>query len=221
VAEPPDLTLVNRFGAAHCLRSGLLPWRRLGGAVVILSARPGQLARHAERLAACFGQVRMAHATEARLRAALFSVAAPALIDAAENCLPPLESSRTLGLGGVPALVGFGLALFAAMILFPRALLVILTLWAVVCFIGGLWLKLASLLVTTFATQTAKRPGPPGRLPVISILVPLYRESEIADHLMRRMAMLDYPRELPDLCIILEDDDAQTRRALAFAPLPH
>lgn len=220
VADPPDLTLVNQFGASNCLRAGLLPWRRLGGATVVLSARPGQLGRHADRMRDCFGHVRMAHTTESALREALLCVAAPALVAEAESCLPPAESSRTLSIGGVGTMMA-ALTLILLTVVFPRMVLLILTLWAVLCFIGGLWLKLAGLLFSPHHAKARTGITTTGRLPVVSILVPLYRESEIADHLMARMAALDYPRDRLDLCFILEDDDTLTRTALAATPLPH
>jgi cellulose synthase/poly-beta-1,6-N-acetylglucosamine synthase-like glycosyltransferase len=218
LADPPDLSLVRRFGAANCLRAGLLPWRRLGSATVVLSARPGQLGRHADRLSASFGEVRMAHARESDLRQALLTTAAQALVTQAETSIDAAESSRSLGLRGI-AVAAF--ALVALLVFFPTSTLVGLTLWAIVCFLGGLGLKIAALLLVTRATPPVVRIQAPARLPVVSILVPLYRESEIADHLLRRMAALDYPRELLDLCIILEDDDETTRAALHASSLPH
>ena len=41
LAEPPDPRLVDRLGAAVCLRHGILPWRMIGGETVVLAARPG------------------------------------------------------------------------------------------------------------------------------------------------------------------------------------
>jgi cellulose synthase/poly-beta-1,6-N-acetylglucosamine synthase-like glycosyltransferase len=55
---------------------------------------------------------------------------------------------------------------------------------------------------------------------VISLLVPLYRETEIAGTLLARMDALDYPRDRLDLCLILEDDDRLTRETLERAIVP-
>ncbi|HCQ63785.1 MAG TPA: glycosyl transferase, partial [Rhodobacteraceae bacterium] len=59
------------------------------------------------------------------------------------------------------------------------------------------------------------------RLPTVSILVPLFHETEIAGRLVRRLEALDYPRELLDICLVVEADDTLTRNALAVSDLPH
>jgi cellulose synthase/poly-beta-1,6-N-acetylglucosamine synthase-like glycosyltransferase len=52
------------------------------------------------------------------------------------------------------------------------------------------------------------------------MLVPLYNETAIADHLLARLADLDYPRELLDICLVLEADDQTTRATLGRTTLP-
>jgi cellulose synthase/poly-beta-1,6-N-acetylglucosamine synthase-like glycosyltransferase len=56
---------------------------------------------------------------------------------------------------------------------------------------------------------------PQESLPVYSILVPMYRESpEVMARLIAHLAALDYPRELLDIKLICEADDAATVKAL-------
>ena len=57
-------------------------------------------------------------------------------------------------------------------------------------------------------------------LPVYTILVPLYRESEVLPELLRSLAQLDYPREKLDIILLLEKDDTETRQAVARLRLP-
>ena len=57
-------------------------------------------------------------------------------------------------------------------------------------------------------------------LPVFSILVPLYHESESVASLVRSLRRLDYPRHKLDIQLLLEEDDAQTREATAALVLP-
>ncbi|WP_370634977.1 glycosyltransferase family 2 protein [Cognatishimia sp. MH4019] len=61
----------------------------------------------------------------------------------------------------------------------------------------------------------------PFQLPVISVLVPLFEESEIATRLVRRLERLEYPRECLDICLVVEEDDACTRATLSKTDLPH
>ena len=58
------------------------------------------------------------------------------------------------------------------------------------------------------------------KLPTVSVLVPLYREREIAARLVKRLECLSYPRELLDVCLIVEEDDTLTQKTLACSELP-
>jgi cellulose synthase/poly-beta-1,6-N-acetylglucosamine synthase-like glycosyltransferase len=54
----------------------------------------------------------------------------------------------------------------------------------------------------------------------VSIIVALYRESDIAGRLVRRLARLDYPEALLDVILAVEAADHLTRDALDAAELP-
>ncbi|MFT5866661.1 MAG: hypothetical protein ACI82I_002412, partial [Gammaproteobacteria bacterium] len=43
--ELPDPTLLDKFGAASAIRSGLLPWRIMGASTVVLTDKPDQFDR--------------------------------------------------------------------------------------------------------------------------------------------------------------------------------
>jgi|TARA_B110000967_G_C18863199_1_gene551232 hypothetical protein len=55
---------------------------------------------------------------------------------------------------------------------------------------------------------------------VISLLIPLFRETEIAQHLSAHICEIDYPMELLDVCLVTESDDLTTREALGKTILP-
>ncbi|MBS8227053.1 glycosyltransferase [Vannielia litorea] len=58
------------------------------------------------------------------------------------------------------------------------------------------------------------------RLPVVSVMVPLFREEHIASHLVRRLSRLTYPKELLDVCLVMEASDDTTRLTLSRTHLP-
>jgi cellulose synthase/poly-beta-1,6-N-acetylglucosamine synthase-like glycosyltransferase len=65
--------------------------------------------------------------------------------------------------------------------------------------------------------------GPPvddARLPVYTVLVPLYREAAVLPRLIAALELLDYPRERLDAKLLVEPDDAETRSALSTQALP-
>lgn len=57
-------------------------------------------------------------------------------------------------------------------------------------------------------------------LPKISVMVPLYKEADIGRHLLRRLCRLTYDRNRLEVVLVLEEEDAITRAAVAHAELP-
>lgn len=86
------------------------------------------------------------------------------------------------------------------------------------CYLASLGLRLAAMLIG--------RPPPPAaasdppQWPSYTVLVPLYREPEVAGGLLAALAALDYPRERLQGLLLIEHDDAATRAALEGRPLP-
>lgn len=58
------------------------------------------------------------------------------------------------------------------------------------------------------------------KLPRVSVLVPLYRETEIAHALIARLTQLTYPKCLLDVVLILEEKDDLTQKTLSQIDLP-
>src|SRR5690606_5922009 len=116
---------------------------------------------------------------------------------AAETRVPEDLSCRTWG--------GIGLRLTAAAVV--AALVVLVANAPVTTGLALLFLVLGSMVLSTLLKLTClisslrHRPAPPsqpsfGPLPRVSVLVALYRESDIAPRLLRRLSRLDYPRDL-------------------------
>lgn len=57
-------------------------------------------------------------------------------------------------------------------------------------------------------------------LPVYSILVPMYHEPESVKQMVETLRQLDYPAAKKDIQLLLEEDDADTRAAVAAVTLP-
>lgn len=84
---------------------------------------------------------------------------------------------------------------------------------------------LATISLLTATIESTARVTPPPTLaenvlPRYSVLVPLYRETEVMDVLIARLDALDYPRDKLDILLLLEEDDAATIAALAALSLP-
>jgi glycosyltransferase XagB len=61
---------------------------------------------------------------------------------------------------------------------------------------------------------------PPGGWPMYTVLVPLYREKNVAGSILTNLAKLDYPRDRLDVKFLLEADDPETLPALQAAGIP-
>lgn len=221
VESPPDLRLLDAFGAENCLCFGLLPHRNLGAATLVLTTFPEEIARHRERLEAAFGPVSFALAPHATIVETINTHRGAQLARAAETRLPEEVSCRSWARGGARHL-GAGLILLAlAALIFPIASFHLALFVVVLGLIPVTGLKLAALIATLWPAKTAGTTPPTiARLPTVSLIVALYRESDIAGRLVRRLGRLDYPQDLLDVILAVEADDDITRRALARTNLP-
>ena len=57
-------------------------------------------------------------------------------------------------------------------------------------------------------------------LPVYSVLIPLLREANVLEELVRSLRALDYPAAKLDMMLVLETGDAETQAALLRIDLP-
>ncbi|MFN3526526.1 MAG: glycosyltransferase family 2 protein [Paracoccus sp. (in: a-proteobacteria)] len=231
---PADPRLIDAAGAGFCLTEGILPWRRIGGVTWIATARPDRFAALLPRLPAEFGLVRMLLCTEDQAQAGVLNSRKIRLIREAESRVPAAESCRTQN---QPRTARLALGLLAAVTLglwlVPVLMASLLAGWAILTLLTQSGLKLLSFLAAGHAHEDEARlasaiasgalspPEMEAPLPVISVMVPLFEESDVAGKLVARLARLDYPRELTDLLLVIEDSDHITSRALDGARLPH
>ena len=220
IATPADPRLIDQLGAVRCLRDGVLPWRSAGGATVIVTANPESFRRHRDGLTAIFGPLVMAVAPARQIEEAVLRTHGQTLALGAETRVGADESCRSFDWASLRAhlLVGAS-TMTGAAVLWPAIVLSALTVVALLTMMSFTALKIA-------AGFAARRPAPPqlrqphiARLPIVSAIIALYRESEIIPRLVMRLDRLDYPRELLDVLLVVEVDDDTTRSALAAADL--
>ena len=231
-AEPPDPALAGMMDPVTCLRLGLLPWRQLGdGTILMATSRPEVFAETVAELAAPLHLSRPILADPADLDASVARQWREEMADAALTRVPLTESCRNWAgptRHRIAILATVLLALLGVVLLYPLAIFGLLVLWA------GATLLVAALHKAAAVMAFFTRPGvpqqpmadtvtplslPPQR-PVVSILVPLYREPEVANALIRRLEKLSYPKALLDVLLILEENDTVTRAALSGITLP-
>lgn len=226
-ATPPDSRLVSSIGVVSCLREATVPWRRVGAATVVVTEDPDRFEARRDRYEAALGPVMLALAAPGEVGRSLAHSHRAELVARAETRVDAPLSCRTwrsapFRLGA--ALCGIALLLLALTGL-PQlcAALLLLSSLSLVAVTG---LKLAAAIAQGCPPRKSADIVPlhatsrPGRLPMLSLLVPLFREEHIAGHLIHRLSRLTYPRALLDVCLIVEESDTVTQETLRRTDLP-
>ena len=217
----PDPRLIDKIGAETCLARAMVPWARIGGTVVIATARPEEFRALRDDLPAELGPYAMVLAPERDIHASLLARRQTSLIRKAETRVKPSESCRTRDEGRLSRIVlALAFALLAGLIAVPVVVLAGLIVWMV-----GSMFACTALKLSAFITEARSPADPPSeaniiRLPIVSIMVPLFKERDIASRLLVRLARLSYPRELLDIMIVVEQSDDVTIDTLAQTKLP-
>ncbi len=218
--HPPDPRLVSRYSANAALKHCVLPWRRMGRGVIVLTSCPERIDLHLPSLRAHFGEVRVAVCTQDALEEALAKASAPKLVETAETLTPEEISVRPWA--DRASAIGMAVLFTLSLSAYFAGTALVYVLYALAL---GSFAAIQLLRLVAGVTALRKELPPHSnitihRFPVVSILVPLYREREIASALLKRLGKLDYPVELLDVCLLLEDNDTPTVEALRSANIP-
>lgn len=239
----PALSEVHGLGIADLSRSGpdpraaalmqadcaialdAVPLGHAGSVTVVATCRPDNETRILAALALPAGRrAVLTLAPRAQITAAQIALYGERLARLAEGQAPQRDSCRAWRPRPMALSVALGAAVLGLTVLvWPAAAVATVFGAAILVFLGNMVLKAAAFAATLRRDASAPtRPSAtvPIRLPVVSILAPLYREPEIAVSLLGRLARLDYPRERLDVLLAVEADDDVTRRTLAATSLP-
>lgn len=224
---PPDPTLASLAPVGFWLRHRVIPWMRMGGMLVIAMARPDRLAALRADWPGGAPPFLTVVADDRQIMEAIGQCFSDTLANRASTRVPRRFSCRTWvdaphrrKAAYLAALLGLlGLAIFQGWLLLGGlSLLAVLGLWT----IAGLKAAGCAAQLTASVEQPPPPSAPPSsaRLPRVSVLVPLYKEKEIAGALVSRLSRLSYPKALLDVILVLEAEDDITRHALDAAQLP-
>ena len=225
----PDVRLIKIMGPENCLRLGALPLKRIGAATLVATSQPQLFCEIRDSFPKSFGRVLMVVATQSDLQRALLDLSEQSLAERAESRVAARESCRSWDSAAM-ARISFALllALAAGAVADAQLTLLLLTGWALLALVLNTALKAAAALANFRAARagplafSSRRTGTASaaQLPKISILVPLFHEPAIAGRLIRRLQRLNYPRELLDICLVVEANDRVTQQALDAVKLP-
>lgn len=217
----PDSRLVDAVGAGNCLRYGLVPWQRVGDATIVAVSRPEEFHRLRPMLEDRLGPVIAGLAPTQAIEAAVHACRGPQLAHAAENRVADAESCRNWAqLHRAPRVMAGLVAGLALALAAPSGFGLAVIGFALLSMALIVGLKLLATVTALRAPPEPAMPAMDAIPPVVSIIVALYREGDIAARLIRRLARLDYPEDLLDVILAVEALDHVTLQALSMAELP-
>lgn len=228
--DPPKRTMAQHLDALDCLKYGIVPWRSLGDTIMIAISNPDQFEQIARQLASPGVSLLPVVADKKQISESITALYGADLAQRAATRVPPIESCRTWredARGRRAWSVGILALLAIVLILEPAWGFTTILLWALCSSIMTVSLRTIALFTHVFEPKLPPRPtldiGPePDQIsrPYVSVLVPLFREKEIAGALITRLAKLTYPKSLLQIMLVLEEGDDMTRDTIARTALP-
>ncbi|WP_137702969.1 glycosyltransferase family 2 protein [Marimonas lutisalis] len=225
-ALPPDPELAGLIPLRLCLNNSAVPWRVDGERVQIAVSRPEDFARVLSFMDDAAPRAEMVIATASEIHAALARLHREKLTATASARVPESESCRGWERAGRARLgltITLLAALFALTVFFPTHVFAALASWAAFTLLVAAGLRLSAYIA--HVSRPPETPSPdldPAKhpLPRVSVLVPLFKETEIAGALVQRLSRLTYPKPLLDIVLVLEENDHLTRETIASCTLP-
>ncbi len=224
----PDARALDRIGLEMALRNHVLPLCPAGAVTPVAVSDRADFRRLEPHLRALLGPIACKLASREAIEAALLDMRQAHLARRAEARTPRAESCRTWSTTQTRLLLLLLACAFAAVaITVPAVIIWVLVVWASMTLLAVTGLRaIAATAQLLHLRQTGrvwrsvrKRAISPSRLPRISVLVPLFRERDIAARLIKRLERLDYPRDKLEVALILEWGDRTTEAALKATEL--
>ncbi|MCP5088764.1 MAG: glycosyltransferase [Rhodobacteraceae bacterium] len=222
VQDPPTRLLAGMVVPTIGIHHGFLVWKQVGETLVVAIHDPSQIDKVQRNLQPFSQNTQFVLASREAILQFYQSAFSTELSEAA-NCRCEQELSCRTWAGRTPAAIGTALiiAFLTTTILSPAGLMAGLLVWIMVALIANSLFKLITLAAFLTTPKRSSDPDRATRLPKVSVLIPLLRERDILDRLIHRMAKLTYPKELLDICLVYEADDAETRNHLLHRKLPY
>ncbi|MEO9896403.1 MAG: glycosyltransferase [Paracoccaceae bacterium] len=226
--NPPAQSMHSALPSHLCLKHEILPWRWIGDTLLVATTHPQDVRSLRDTLGDLLPPILPVVAPTAQIHTYLGRLYGDELADKAINRLPEAESARlwTSRLQRRSKLAAFAVALLCvAAILAPVTTFSVFLTWGLFTLALATGLKALAfgtqVAHNTFVKQVVEPQELPFRLPRVSVIVPLFKEEEIASHLIKRLARLTYPKSLLNVLLVLEAKDWVTRETLRRTKLPH
>lgn len=224
-AEPPDTSLFDEIDLDTCIEHQIIPWRSIGGLTAYVAADPDRAPDALAALSSAPVAAFVLLSPRSQIERALVHGFSETFAKRAAAKSPASMSVRSLA----PGRRAFALVLAAGALslavggasaaVVGLAFLFLLNLGTTLLRIVAVWASqddLPHAQVTSGALDfVGKRPPP-----IVTLLLPLYRESGMISGLIEMLEAIDYPPELLDVLLLVEECDGDTRDTLGRHDLP-
>lgn len=223
---PPTADMAERLPCWLCLRYGTVPWKEDARFLYVATSRLQNFIGLRTALGSDAARLFPVIADEAQIKAHQSRLYGKELAEAAEQRVPEQQSCRTWKAAKptrTRVAVGVLTALIIAFWVFPIAVMTVTAIWAVLTLVMVTCLKAATLILhlgSPIPKRRRTRRQADFRIPRVSIMVPLLKETEIAEALITRLTQLTYPKSLLEVVLVLEESDQMTRDTIARTTLP-
>ena len=226
----PDARMLADLSPGFAIQNCLAPLRRAGAVTLVAAPDRAVFTAHRARLEAALGPVAHIANTENGIRFNLAAECGPSMGSKASRYTSLRESCRNWSGKRTAALLTlFGSLCVIGVTIAPQLMLVLLTVWATLTLVGVCGLRTAGAirqLRNSRAFGETWHSHRPKSLkerdyPRLSLLVPLFRETDIVDRLVKRLSRLEYPRSRLEVLLILEHGDTATAATLGNSELPN
>ena len=215
----PDLAYLLDPDVAIALSS--LPHSRVGRRLIVATSRPELNAEIARLLPD--QQILLATTTPTEISNAIGMVYGERLAREAETRAPEEASARSWSARQLQSRLALPIVLLVTGLLVAPYETYLFCLGLALCvFTLNMGLKLAAVSATLRRSKSVTEPRaiPLFREPVITLLVPLFKEDDVAGLLLKHIKALTYPKSKLDVIFILEADDEKTAKAMQACDLP-
>ena len=220
--DPPARVLGNLIEPSIGIQHGFIIWKQLDETLIVAISDPMQADTVRLQLGHISPQTQFVLASREAILRYYQSEFSECLSEAANLRCPEHLSTRSWS-GRKTKLIGavFLTIFVCAAVMIPELFIAGLLGWVFIALIGNSGFKLLTMIAFLKSKKDSPPPKHVDRLYKISILVPLLHESDILDRLIQRMTALIYPKELLEICLVYEANDAQTKKHLASRRLPN
>ncbi|MDF1669986.1 MAG: glycosyltransferase [Roseovarius sp.] len=218
--------LADGIDPRDMIKHGFAPLSDARGRPVVVTAHPDQFREYASDLPLHIAGAPRVLAGRQDIQNRIVDDFRTDLSFYAETRVQEAESCRHWGDRAhrrVAAILTCLLVLAVVILAFPTVIFSIFAIWAAFTLVVTAGMKTAAF-VSAITAEPDAPPAPESLqhkpLPKVSILVPLFRETEVLHALVARLSTLTYPKCLLDVILVLEEEDKLTQATLAEIDLP-